>query len=677
MCGFVGVLAPRGSRLRLDRLKPMLDSIAHRGPDDAGYLVWSTGRDDPHGDTFGQPFAEARFREHSPLLPLIDGDAGQARLHDERWDLFLGHRRLSILDLTPRGHQPMVARDRGAWISYNGEVYNFPELREELIGLGYRFSSRTDTEVVLAAYQEWGLDALSRFNGMFAFALWDVRKRQLILARDRYGIKPLYYTRTQDGFLFASEIKALLAYGDRAPKVDLLALNEYFSFQNVLSERTLFDGVQLLPPGTSLTIQLPSGDVSERRYWDFHFRDDRQESKEELQEELYHLIEKAVERQLVSDVPIGCYLSGGLDSGTVTALATRKLGRLTSFTGGFDLSEAAAHEQRFDERELAERMASLFQTEHYECVLHAGDMEPILSDLVWHLEDLRVGQCYPNYYLARLAGHFVKVVLSGAGGDELFGGYPWRYAAALAPDNTDYVRNYYRYWKRLVPNSEKLNLFNSDTVARLRCMSCDDGTPFVDHTLGVFRRVLGPVSATTPAEQVNQSLYFECKTFLHGLLVVEDKLSMAHSLESRLPLLDNDLVDFACRLPVKFKISGLEQIEQLDENLVRKNRAYNPKLSRGKELLRSAMERILPPEVIDARKQGFSAPDESWFRGKAEDFVRRVLLDPQAKLCRYLDQDFVREWVIEQHRTGSRNQRLLIWSLLSFELWLDRFGVVE
>jgi len=559
------------------------------------------------------------------------------------------------------------------WLAYNGEIYNFREICQELKSLGYEFASRSDTEVLLYAYLEWGEECVDRLNGMFAFAIWDSRRNRLFLARDRYGIKPLYYLEHDGALLFASEIKSILQYPGVVVDVDLLALNEYFSFQNTFSGRTLFEGVRLLPPGHVMTVDLHGGVTRQRPYWDFDFSRECSDSPKQVQQRLAELIRQAVRRQCVSDVPVGCYLSGGMDSGTVTALTAEKLGRICTFTAGFDLSEAAQHELAFDEREPAERMANLFQTEHYECVLHSGDMEACMNQLVWHLEDLRVGQCYPNWYVARLAGRFVKVVLAGTGGDELFGGYPWRYAAAVGSDYDDFVRNYYRYWKRLVSNRDKPRLFHPDVVARLISLRDGDAVPFRDHTLSVFRRILGEnPRGDDPVDQVRNSLYFECKTFLHGLLLVEDKLSMAHSLESRVPFLDNDLVDFACRVPVTLKVAGVDRLKRLDENLPRKRRLYEQNNGGGKAILRRTMQRMLPREITGARKQGFSAPDESWFRGRAERYVRDVLLDPGANTGQLINREYVRR-KLDDHCSGRVNHRLLIWSLLSLEYWCERF----
>jgi len=669
MCGIAGAVG-LARPLDAERLKPMVDAISHRGPDDSGFLVWQSGKAHARGLSYGLAFNERRFRRISPLLPSIDSPEGSARLQEDAWDVFLGHRRLAIIDLSPRGHQPMTNRDSSLWVVFNGEIYNYRELRRELEPAGYKFASNSDTEVLIHAYEAWGEEALPRLNGMFAFALWDTRQRTLLLARDRYGIKPLYCLQNAGGFLFASEIKAILAYLSTRPEVDLLALNSYFSFQNGLDERTLFAGIHMLPPGYSLRLDVATGSVTRRRYWDFDFTHPCSHSQSEIEDRLYELIGQAVRRQCVSDVPVGSYLSGGLDSGTVAAITADVFGRIFTFTAGFDLSEAAQHEATFDEREQAEHLSALLGTEHYECVLHSGDMEAVIDKLVWHLEDLRVGQCYPNYYVARLVGKFVKVVMSGIGGDELFGGYPWRYAAAIGESNGDWARNYYKYWQRLVGDEEKPHFFNADTVHSFRERA---GCDFGEHSLSVFSNVFNrQVPYPTYAERINQALYFECKTFLHGLLTVEDKLSMAFGLETRVPFLDNDLVDFACRIPVRLKVSGIEKLEHIDENMPRKKEYVHNVMDTGKTILRSAMRRILSPTVVQGRKQGFSAPDESWFRGSSADYIRALLLSPSSRIQEYLNAASVRQ-IIDEHTSGQLNKRLLIWSLLCFEWWLRRF----
>jgi len=495
--------------------------------------------------------------------------------------------------------------------------------------------------------------------------IWDRPRQRMFLARDRFGVKPLYYFQDSEKFVFASEIKAILAYPNVSRSVDVSALNEYFTFQNVLTDHTLFDGIQLLPAGCFLTVD--ANGVNQTRYWDYCFSDEPLSlSEDEAAEELFRLFKQAVTRQLISDVPVASYLSGGMDSGSITAIARQNLGRIMTFTGGFDLSSASGLELGFDERARAEVMANLFKTEHYEVVLHAGDMEHVMPELIWHLEDLRVGQCYPNYYVARLAGKFVKVVLSGAGGDELFGGYPWRYYRGMqSSSQAEFYRNYYAFWQRLTPDEDKSQLFAPGVHRAMNGQS----------TFDVFCGVMEPggLRYETSEDFVNASLYFEIKTFLHGLLLVEDKVSMAHSLEARVPFLDNDLVDFAMRVPARYKLKSLSQsASPVDEDDVVKRQRYNAQTGDGKAILRKAMNRHMPPEIADGVKQGFSAPDASWFRGESIEYINDLLRSPRARIYDYLQMPYVTS-KLDEHTAGQKNNRLFIWSLLSFEWWLRKF----
>lgn len=623
MCGLAGTLDTLGAPVSIATLRRMTDCVAHRGPDGEGHYAY--------------------------------GPVG------------LGHRRLAIIDLSDAAHEPMASEDGTVLLIFNGEIYNFQALRLELEELGHTFRSRTDAEVLVHGYEAWGDDAVARLNGMFAFALFDRRRGRLVLGRDRYGVKPLYWAFQGGTLIFGSEIKSILAHGDVVADVSYPALNEYFSFQNLFSDLTLFEGIRLLPPGFLLTIDAKAGaQPSIRRWWDYPFGlEPLRLSEEEAADELHRLFVQAVVRQTVSDVPVGAYLSGGMDSGSITAIAGQHLPRLRTFTGGFDLSSASGLELGFDERRAAEMLAARFRTEHYEVVLHAGDMEEVLPELIWHLEDLRVGQSYPNYYVARLAGKFVKVVLSGAGGDELFGGYPWRYYRGIdAIDREDYFQRYYAFWQRLVSDDDKPRLFNDQARRRIGELS----------SFETFRSVFDGFGAPIASrdDYVNASLYFELKTFLHGLLVVEDKLSMAHSLETRVPFLDDELVNFAIRLPPSLKVRNLDRVGAVDENVAGKRVAYEQATSDGKVALRRAMERIIPPEVTTRAKQGFTAPDASWFRGESIEYINRLLGDPRAKLFEFMEPGFVRA-VLEDHTSGRHNRRLLIWSLLSFEWWCRAF----
>jgi asparagine synthase (glutamine-hydrolysing) len=619
MCGITGILNLNRNSVSISTLKKMTDIIRHRGPDGEG--IWT--------DKY----------------------------------IGFGHRRLSIIDLSPLGNQPMQSEDGNFIITYNGEIYNFQNIKIELESLGYKFYSRTDSEVVLKSFMHWGKDCVFKFNGMFAFAVWNIEKDNLFLARDRYGIKPLYYYFKNDLFLFASEIKSILQHPSYTADVSINALNEYFSFQNIFSDLTLFKDIKLLPPGSYININLKNKDFfKQEKYWDFNFYDDEMGDEKALVCELEKLFEQAVNRQLISDVEIGSYLSGGMDSGSVTSIAAKNFRNLKTFTAGFDLSSASGLELGFDEREKAEFLSNIYKTEHYEIVLKAGDMERIMKELVWHLEDLRVGQSYPNYYVARLASKFVKVVLSGAGGDELFAGYPWRYYTALVNDNYEhYIDKYYRYWQRLISDSEKQKFYQPSIYPEILNYQTKD----------VFKSIMNSnkTEINSLEDYINRSLYFEIKTFLHGLLVVEDKLSMAHSLETRVPLLDNDLVDFAMKVPVKFKLKNFKNIKQIDEDDTGK---FSVQSDESKMILRSALKNYIPDVFTKAKKQGFSAPDASWFKGESIEYIKNLLLDKRARIYDYFQHDFVSS-KLNEHFEGKENRRLLIWSLLNFEWWCKIF----
>ena len=623
MCAIVGIVNLDGNAAEHASLQRMTDAVAHRGPDGEGHYV--------------------------------EGSVG------------LGHRRLAIIDLSPAGKQPMATEDGRYILIFNGEIYNFRELRVELEANGFRFHSRTDTEVLLKAYAHWGCDCLKRLNGMFAFAIWDRTKREVFLARDRYGIKPLYYWQQGSTFLFGSEVKSFLKQPAFSKRMNLPGLLEYMTFQNFFTDQTLLEGVRLLPAGSFMRVDAREGQVGAPQiYWDYNFAEPAEPGDpREYLEELDRLFRQAVSRQLVSDVDLGAYLSGGMDSGSVTAIAARQLPHMKSFTCGFDLNSATGLELAYDERRQAEYMSYLAKTEHYEMVLKAGDMERCMSRLAWHLEEPRVGQSYPNYYAAQLASRFVTVTLSGTGSDELFGGYPWRYYRAVVNDDFEhYVDKYYGFWQRLIPNHAIRNIFQP-VWSRVSDVSTRDIFKSVFHS---HAREL-----TRPEDYINHSLYFEAKTFLHGLLVVEDKLSMAHSLETRVPFLDNDLVDFAMRVPVGLKLGSLDEVVRLNENEPgTKTERYFQRTKDGKLLLRQMMERYIPPAITTAEKQGFSAPDASWFKGESIDYVRRSLYQGQPRIFEFIDRTTVLD-LVDEHLEGKQNRRLLIWSLLNLEQWCHEF----
>lgn len=620
MCGISGLLTLDQTRCSEKTVQAMTQELRHRGPNDAGVF--------------------------------IDGPIG------------LGHRRLTIVDLSSAGHQPMINHQNRFVISYNGEIYNYRELKEQLTSEGVSFKSSTDTEVLLEGFAKWGPSILDKLNGMFAFAIWDKEKRSLFLARDRYGIKPLYYLYIPGKVIaFASEIKALLRYPSYQPEMDRAGLSEYITFQNIYTDKTLFKNIRLLPPGSYLTFSLnQKGTITPKQYWDFHFTSPELNDRpaDDYQEEFLGLFKKGVERQLIGDVKIGSYLSGGLDSGAITATASSKLPYISTFTVGFDLSAASDIELGFDEREVAEHISSLYQTEHYEMVLKAGDMERCLPKHVWHLEEPRVGQSYPNFYASRLASKFVKVVLSGTGGDELFGGYPWRYYQhdrTLSFDS--FTRDYFFRWLRLVPK-ELFKSFTEPLGVKLEDMQ--------DVFSGVFPAEMRK-ALSSRNDYLNASLYFEAKTFLQGLFLVEDKLSMAHGLETRVPFLDNDLVEFAMTLPAQLKVQLFSKPQQGLRDLTNPRHKKN---KTGKLLLRQALKRIIPDHITEGRKQGFSAPDATWFRGRSLDFVKRELLDSNAPVYQYFSYPCAKR-LIKEHIEGASNHRLLIWSLLYLNEFCNQF----
>jgi asparagine synthase (glutamine-hydrolysing) len=622
MCGIAGVYNQDGERFSQHHLSRMASSIAHRGPDAEGFYI----------------------------------EGGIA----------LAHRRLSILDTSAKGTQPMMSKNKEWVILFNGCIYNYLDIKHDLKSKGYEFFSGTDTEVICEGLVEYGPKFFESLNGMFAIAAWNTREQALYLSRDRSGIKPLYYWHNGRTLVFASEVKAIIAHPDFRAELDLGALNEYFTFQNLFSYRTLFKNVFMLPPANTVRIDPTVTFIRHQSWWDYDFSKSEKMDFEEARRETSRLFQRAVTRQMVADVPVGSYLSGGMDSGSITAIASKQVSRLNTFTCGFDMSEVTGVEANYDERRDAELMANYFKTEHYEQVMNAGDLRWSLPRLVHHLEDLRVGMSYPNYYIARLASKFVKVCLQGTGGDELFGGYPWRYYRIFQSlDQKDFFKNYYDFWQRLVPDGDRGKLFNPQTMTGID----------VDEPRQIFEKVFTfnkQLKYSTPEEHINNSLYFEIKTFLPGLLLVGDKLSMAHGLEERFPFLDNDLVNFAQKIPVRHKLANLESKVRINENEVRNKKSLYTEYDDGKNVLRKAMLDFLPEKIINRKKQGFSAPDESWYRGENAAYVKELLLGKNTVSTEYINRDYIHH-IVEEHIEMHINHRLLIWSLMNFEWWCRIF----
>ncbi|MBI4175350.1 asparagine synthase (glutamine-hydrolyzing) [Candidatus Berkelbacteria bacterium] len=592
MCGITAIVSPVPDLG--PRLQAMTCCLKHRGPDDEGF--WT----------------------------------------DPPRQLGLGQRRLAILDLSKRGHQPMKSLSGDTLITFNGEVYNFGDLRPRLTKAGFRFRSKTDTEVVLHAYEAWGVAAVKEFNGMWAFVLYDRRNHRLVASRDRLGIKPLYYYWDGTHLVLASEIKAILASGLVKTALEPEGLNEYFTFQNILSDRTLFKDIRMLPAGSNLVFDLKTQRLTIEPYWDLHYQP-RDLTEAEFSAELRKAFRRAMDRHLISDVDVGATISGGMDSSAITALATQHFDRLHTFTGYFDTDNLDSGDRSVSERDSARLISQRFGTTHHERLIHPADALATLPQIVWHLEDPKVAMCYTFYLMAQLVSQSVKVNLSGSGGDEAFAGYPWRYE--LIADKTDpaaFDAVYYDYWSRLVKDGDKGRFFTQLILDQINL-----GTPRTE-----YQRIIQAAGAVSP---VNKALYFENKTFLHGMLMVEDKMGMAFSLETRVPFLDNEMIDISLAVPDDLKYRNGE----------------------SKYLLKKAFASLLPPEIITKRKQGFTPPDQTWYRRELRDAIAQLLTSPGSRNRVYIEPAFVSR-ILAELNAGS-DHRLLIWSLMFFEWWCRIF----
>jgi asparagine synthase (glutamine-hydrolysing) len=593
----------------------------------------------------------------------------------------LGFSRLAILDLSPAGHQPMTNEDGALWLVFNGEIYNFRDLTPALERAGHRFRSRCDSEVILHAYEEWGGACLERLNGMFAFALWDRRRRELLLARDRLGVKPLYYWSDGRTLAFASELKALLAHPDVPRALDRQALVSYLLHEYVPSPRSIFAGIRKLPAGHVLRVPLDGaarGRATEEwrpeRYWDVRFgggENGRTRSDEEYADELRGLLRAAVARRLVSDVPLGAFLSGGLDSSSVVALMAELGGeRPRTFAIGFE-------ETSFDELRYAERVAHHFDTDHHVAILRPDAHELIATVAEYLDEPFADASALPTYLVARMAREHVTVALSGDGGDELFAGYDWYGARWMAAASVDRLPDGLRarlgaLAARIPPGPAKKGALNVArrflegaalppelqhtrwrtfwSAGELDALLVDDGMLELAGDFAATRALLADSGSRHP---LDQQQYADIKDYLpDDILFKVDRMSMAVSLEARGPFLDYTLVEFAARLPPGLRWRGLD----------------------SKRLLRLAMRKNLPPDILRRRKLGFNIPYKHWLRGDLRD----LMLDALAP-ARLGQQAIFRpaavERLVREHLDGTRDHAHKLWQLLMFQLWAERFLV--
>ncbi|HWF08954.1 MAG TPA: asparagine synthase (glutamine-hydrolyzing) [Bryobacteraceae bacterium] len=618
MCAICGIINfHEGDAVSSADVERMSASLGHRGPDDEGSFV--------------------------------EGRAG------------LGFRRLSIIDLSG-GHQPIFNEDGSAAIVFNGEIYNYRDLAVELSTAGHVFSTRSDTETILHAWEQYGENCVDHLRGMFAFAIWDRARRRLLLARDRLGIKPLYYYRNDRFLAFASEIKALLEIPGIPREVDPEALDMYLSLRYVPGPRTMFRNIFRLQPGHLLT--LDGSGVRIKKYWDVTYPEG---NPAEDPERFRALLDESVRMRLVAEVPLGVFLSGGLDSSAILATMHKAVGSagIKTFSVGYDTTGAQVEEaNEFDYARLA---AKTFGADHHEYRLTAAEFQNFVPDLVWHLDEpMADPSCIPLYFISKLAREHVTVILSGEGADEILAGYgiyprmlalermnrsvpaldrmaPW--LARVTPSEA--VRRYIRMSGQSLDRRYRGVCRGITLETRAALIGMDR----VRHSEEQLQTIFGGYFSRVPgAAPLNRMLYADAKVWLpDDLLNKADKMTMATSLELRVPFLDHKLVEYAATLPLSAKLGG----------------------KGGKTILRNAMRGTLPNDIIDRPKKGFPVPIKSWLAGPLRDFARDNLLPAESACNRYMDRTAVTK-IVEEHGRGlDRSQEM--WTLLVFEFWHRHF----
>jgi asparagine synthase (glutamine-hydrolysing) len=617
MCGIVGIIyKDRERTVSESEVITMRDLLVHRGPDDKG--------------TF------------------IDGNVG------------LGHRRLSIIDLST-GRQPMTNEDGTLYIVFNGEIYNFQDLREELIKKGHTFRTKSDTEVILHLYEEEGENCPSLLNGIFAFAIWDKRKRSLFLARDHMGIKPLYYLETREALLFSSEIKSIVQGGHTEARCNVEAIPEYFIFRHISGQDTMFQGVKNLLPGHSIVFE--DGKMRVREYWSpFPREKERNISFGEAIEELSWLIQDSVKKQLISDVPLGTFCSGGVDSSLVTAMASLSTGRpINTFSVGF-------HENGYDETTYARAVSKQYGTNHHEVRLTNEAFTDLLPRMIWHNDEpLNFANSIQIYAISKLAKEHVTVVLTGEGADELFGGYP-RY---LLPKMAGWFRKIPPGLRKLIAkNGNLLGDHRFEKITRYSAYPSREtyllnsgflDKHFVDSILHrpsvnsfPFREESLSKAEALSLDAVNRLSLLDQQNYLVSILNRQDKMSMAASIESRVPLLDYRIVEFANRLPSQYKIQRFQT----------------------KAIVKKVAEGFLPQLIINRRKSGFGVPLAEWFR---EEKGLGKLIDEISNDYRnkHIVKTYNLHHFVKEHKNCIRDHSEFLWSVTNFLMWHDIFKVLD
>lgn len=633
MCGVCGILDLNGAAIHTRVAQRMLEVLRHRGPDDEG-SAW-----------------------------IADGIS-----------LFLGHRRLSIIDLSEAGRQPLFNEDGTVGVVFNGEIYNFPHLRSELVAKGHRFRSRTDTEVVVHLYEESGPEGIKRLDGMFALALWDQRTRQLVLARDRAGKKPLYYYADGPLAVFASEIKAIVQHPEVDRRLNRQAVPLYLTYGYVPSPETFYEKIRQVPPGTYVIVRR-EGICGPTPYWELTFPragEERPIPEMEARHEVRRLLTEAVQKRLVADVPLGAFLSGGIDSSIVVGLMSRLMNqRVKTFTIGFDGAGS------YDERIYARLIAKQFETEHTEFPVQPDAVSLLEELLDHHDQPFGDSSAIPTYLVAKLTRQHVTVALTGDGGDELFAGYERFLAASLAESVPRPLAAVGRRLAAALPRSNgyaglgaRAERFFQQAAQPLESRYLAWSSFFDAEALPRLLHVHGtriPADAqigksfaecfdkTQGADLLNRLLYVNFKTYLHDdLLVKMDRMTMAHALEARSPFLDTALIEFVAKLPPRLKLKGW----------------------RLKYILKEAFRDLLPAAILGRRKHGFGVPLGAWFSQDLRETVHDALLASDAAVKGILNQERVRE-IYSLHLSGKRDLGHQLWALLTLEVWLRKQRVTS
>ena len=636
MCGICGVIYPKGKLVQDDVLKRMLRTLIHRGPDDSGTFI--------------------------------------------KENVGLGVQRLSIIDIEG-GHQPIHNEDKSAWITFNGEIYNYLELIEFLQEKGHRFYTKTDTECIVHLYEELGIECVKKLRGMFAFAIWDDDKKHLYLTRDRFGIKPLYYTEVDGKLIFASEIKAILEHPVITRDVDMTSLHDYLSFLYVPSPRTMFKGISKLPAAHWL--KFSDGQLHIEQYWKLEFKaraewkngrmedwkDESEYSAEEYAEQVYECLKESVKMRLMSEVPLGAFLSGGVDSSGIVAMMSKLISEpVKTFSIGFK------SQGLYNELPYARMMVNQYQAEHHEFIVEPNAVE-LVPKVVWHLDEpIADASAILNYLVAQMAKEYVTVVLTGLGGDEVFAGYRrycgnrmarWYERIPLAlrhgfekiinilpASEESRLLNYSRLAKKFIAGAhlspeERYFSWNSFFTEELKNELYSEQLKAhlnSEPSFAVLKRYFDEVSSP---EFLDKAQYVDQKTYLvEDPLMLTDKMSMANSLEARVPLLDHKLAELAAQIPASLRLKGMNT----------------------KYILKKALADIVPQEILQRQKQGFSMPIDTWLRNGLSNWCKELLSKRRIEKRGYFNYDTVR-WLIQQHQDGKKDFSQHIWALLILEVW--------